>query len=352
MQYAYLSGYIYMLVIKENNMNNQNPIEIYQAQDGTTQVEVRFENDTVWLSQAQMAMLFGKDIRTINEHITNIFDDEELEKESTIRKFRIVRQEGKRQVNREIEHYDLDMIISVGYRVKSKQGISFRRWATARLKEYLTQGYTINQKRLQQNAHELEQALALIQKTANSSELTLESGRGLVDIVSRYTHTFLWLQQYDEGLLTEPQTQQGGTLPTYAEACSALAELKSQLMAKGEARDIFGRERDNGLSAILGNLDQSVFGEPAYPSIEAKAAHLLYFVVKNHPFSDGNKRSGAFLFVDFLHRNGRLFDHNGHPVINDTGLAALTLLVAESDPKQKETLIRLIMHMLKQKQEK
>lgn len=341
-----------MLVIKENNMNNQNPIEIYQAQDGTTQVEVRFENDTVWLSQAQMAMLFGKDIRTINEHITNIFDDEELEKESTIRKFRIVRQEGKRQVNREIEHYDLDMIISVGYRVKSKQGISFRRWATARLKEYLTQGYTINQKRLQQNAHELEQALALIQKTANSSELTLESGRGLVDIVSRYTHTFLWLQQYDEGLLTEPQTQQGGTLPTYAEACSALAELKSQLMAKGEARDIFGRERDNGLSAILGNLDQSVFGEPAYPSIEAKAAHLLYFVVKNHPFSDGNKRSGAFLFVDFLHRNGRLFDHNGHPVINDTGLAALTLLVAESDPKQKETLIRLIMHMLKQKQEK
>lgn len=333
-------------------MNNQNPIEIYQAQDGTTQVEVRFENDTVWLSQVQMAMLFGKDIRTINEHITNIFDDEELEKESTIRKFRIVRQEGKRQVNREIEHYDLDMIISVGYRVKSKQGISFRRWATARLKEYLTQGYTINQKRLQQNAHELEQALALIQKTANSSELTLESGRGLVDIVSRYTHTFLWLQQYDEGLLTEPQTQQGGTLPTYAEACSALAELKSQLMAKGEASDLFGRERDNGLSAILGNLDQSVFGEPAYPSIEAKAAHLLYFVVKNHPFSDGNKRSGAFLFVDFLHRNGRLFDHNGHPVINDTGLAALTLLVAESDPKQKETLIRLIMHMLKHKQDK
>ena len=333
-------------------MNHQNPIEIYQAQDGTTQVEVRFENDTVWLSQAQMAMLFGKDIRTINEHITNIFDDEELEKKSTIRKFRIVRQEGKRQVNREIEHYDLDMIISVGYRVKSKQGISFRRWATARLKEYLTQGYTINQKRLQQNAHELEQALALIQKTANSSELTLESGRGLVDIVSRYTHTFLWLQQYDEGLLTEPQTQQGGTLPTYAEACSALAELKSQLMAKGEASDLFGRERDNGLSAILGNLDQSVFGEPAYPSIEAKAAHLLYFVVKNHPFSDGNKRSGAFLFVDFLHRNGRLFDHNGYPVINDTGLAALTLLVAESDPKQKETLIRLIMHMLKHKQDK
>ena len=333
-------------------MNNQNPIEIYQTQDGTTQVEVRFENDTVWLSQAQMANIFDTSSDNISLHLKNIFNEAELDENLTTEDFSVVRQEGKRQVTRKVKYYNLDAIISVGYRVKSKSATNFRIWATARLKEYLTQGYTINQKRLQQNAHELEQALALIQKTANSSELTLESGRGLVDIVSRYTHTFLWLQQYDEGLLTEPQTQQGGILPTYAEASSALAELKSQLMAKGEASDIFGRERDNGLSAILGNLDQSVFGEPAYPSIEAKAAHLLYFVVKNHPFSDGNKRSGAFLFVDFLHRNGRLFDHNGHPVINDTGLAALTLLVAESDPKQKETLIRLIMHMLKQKQEK
>ena len=333
-------------------MNNQNPIEIYQAQDGTTQVEVRFENDTVWLSQAQMANIFDTSSDNISLHLKNIFNEAELDENLTTEDFSVVRQEGKRQVTRKVKYYNLDAIISVGYRVKSKSATNFRIWATARLKEYLTQGYTINQKRLQQNAHELEQALALIQKTANSSELTLESGRGLVDIVSRYTHTFLWLQQYDEGLLTEPQTQQGGILPTYAEASSALAELKSQLMAKGEASDIFGRERDNGLSAILGNLDQSVFGEPAYPSIEAKAAHLLYCVVKNHPFSDGNKRSGAFLFVDFLHRNGRLFDHNGHPVINDTGLAALTLLVAESDPKQKETLIRLIMHMLKQKQEK
>ena len=333
-------------------MNNQNPIEIYQAQDGTTQVEVRFENDTVWLSQAQMANIFDTSSDNISLHLKNIFNEAELDENLTTEDFSVVRQEGKRHVTRKVKHYNLDAIISVGYRVKSKSATNFRIWATARLKEYLTQGYTINQKRLQQNAHELEQALALIQKTANSSELTLESGRGLVDIVSRYTHTFLWLQQYDEGLLTEPQTQQGGTLPTYAEACSALAELKSQLMAKGEASDLFGRERNNGLSAILGNLDQSVFGEPAYPSIEAKAAHLLYFVVKNHPFSDGNKRSGAFLFVDFLHRNGRLFDHNGHPVINDTGLAALTLLVAESDPKQKETLIRLIMHMLKHKQDK
>lgn len=325
----------------------QNPIEIYQTQDGQAQVEVRFESETVWLSQAQMAELFGKDVRTINDHIQNVFDDQELEKSSTIRKFRIVRQEGKRQVNRDIEHYDLDMIISIGYRVKSPQGVAFRRWATARLKDYLVKGYALNQQRLQQNAVELEQALALIQKTARSPELTVASGRGLVDIVSRYAQTFLWLQQYDEGLLAEPQTQQGGTLPSLSEARSALQTFKQQLIEKGEASDLFGRERDDGLAAILGNLDQTVFGEPAYPSIEAKAAHLLYFVVKNHPFSDGNKRSGAFLFIDFLHRNHRLFNADHHPVINDTGLAALTLLVAESDPKQKETLIRLIMHMLK-----
>ena len=201
---------------------------------------------------------------------------------------------------------------------------------------------------MQQNAAELEQALALIQKTAASPELTLESGRGLVDIVSRYTQTFLWLQQYDEGLLGEPKGENGGALPSAIEARTALAALKQQLMARGEATDLFARERGDGLDALLGNLEQSVFGEPAYPSIESKAAHLLYFVVKNHPFSDGNKRSGAFLFVDFLHRNDRLLNRSGQAVINDTGLAALTLLVAESDPKQKETLIRLMMHMLQQ----
>ncbi|MGR3808056.1 RhuM family protein [Pasteurella testudinis] len=327
---------------------NNNPIEIYQTQDGQTQVEVRFEQETVWLSQAQMAELFTKDIRTVSEHINNVFSESELDKESTIRKFRIVRQEGKRTVNREIEHYNLDMIISIGYRVKSSQGVAFRRWATQRLKDYLLKGYTINQMRLQQNAAELEQALALIQKTANSAELTLDSGRGLVDIVSRYTQTFLWLQQYDEGLLQEPKGNSGGILPTANEARQSLQRLKQELISKGEATDLFAREREDGLAAILGNLEQTVFGEAAYPSIESKAAHLLYFVIKNHPFFDGNKRSGAFLFVDFLHKNGKLLKQDGQPVINDTGLAALALLVAESAPAQKDTLIRLIMHMLQQ----
>lgn len=316
------------------------PIEIYRSADGQAQVEVRFSDETVWLSQAQMATLFGRNQSVISRHINNAIAEEEIQPESNMQKMHIA------SADRPVTFYDLETIISVGYRIKSPQGVAFRRWATTRLKEYLLQGYSLNHQRLQQNAAELEQALALIRKAAASPDLTLESGRGLVSIVSRYTQTFLWLQQYDEGLLQEPAGEAGGVLPSPDEARSALAQLKAQLIARGEATALFAQEREDGLAALLGNLSQTVFGEPAYPSIESKAAHLLYFVVKNHPFSDGNKRSGAFLFVDFLHRNHRLLDRHGHPVINDTGLAALTLLVAESDPKQKEVLIRLVMHML------
>lgn len=329
-------------------MDSTNPIQIYATADGQTQIDVRFEQDTIWLSQAQMAELFGKDVRTVNEHVGNIYNEEELaQSEATIRKFRIVRQEGNRQVKREIDHFNLDMVISVGYRVNSKKGTQFRIWATQRLKEYLVQGYTLNQQRFDKNAAELQQALELIRKAAKSPEITAETGSGLVEIVSRYTQTFLWLQRYDEGLLDEPSGQAGGNLSSPNDAMQSLIELKQSLIERGEATALFANPRDEGgLASIFGNLDQTVFGEPAYPSIESKAAHLLYFVVKNHPFSDGNKRSGAFLFVDFLNRNSRLFDDKGNTVINDTGLAALTLLVAESDPKQKDTLIRLIMHML------
>lgn len=324
----------------------QNQIEIYQNSDGETQVEVRFDQETVWLSQAQMAQLFDTSTDNISLHLKNIFAEKELDETATTEDFSVVRLEGSRKVSRNLKHYNLDAVISVGYRVKSAYATQFRIWATGRLKDYLLKGYALNQKRLQQNTAELEQALAMIRKTAASPELTLESGRGLVDIVSRYTQTFLWLQQYDEGLLNDPKGEAGGALPSVEEARLALSGLKTQLMARGEATDLFARERGDDLEALLGNLNQSVFGEPAYPSVESKAAHLLYFVVKNHPFSDGNKRSGAFLFVDFLHRNGRLLNADNIPVINDTGLAALTLLVAESDPKQKETLIRLMMHML------
>jgi len=250
--------------------------------------------------------------------------------------------------DRPVSFYDLDVVISVGYRVKSQQGVQFRRWATDRLREHLTQGWTLSRQRMASNARELEAALQLIQKTARSSELNTDSGRGLVEIVSRYAQTFLLLQHYDEGLLSEPKTETGGVLQTVDEARTALANLKVELMGRGEATELFALEREAGLASLLGNLDQSVFGEPAYPTVEAKAAHLLYFVIKNHPFADGNKRSGAFLFVDFLNRNGRLLNQQGEPVINDIGLAALTLLVAESSPDNKKTMIKLVMNMLAQ----
>jgi prophage maintenance system killer protein len=327
-------------------MTVDSQITIYQSQDGKAQIDVRFEDGTLWLSLQQISDLFERDKSVISRHFKNIFDSGELDRFSTVAKNATVQQEGVRQIVREIDFYNLDAIISVGYRVNSIKGTQFRIWATGILKQHLVQGYTLHKTRFEQNAAELEQALILIRKAARSPEITAEAGSGLVEIVSRYTQTFLWLQRYDEGMLTEPNGQSGGNLPSVMEASTLLYALKQSLIARGEATDLFARSRGDGLSSILGNLEQSAFGEPAYPTIESKAAHLLYFMVKNHPFTDGNKRSGAFLFVDFLHRNDRLLNHHGQPVINDTGLAALTLLVAESDPKQKETLIRLIMNML------
>lgn len=317
-----------------------NEISIYQTESGT--IEVHLEQDTVWLRQEQMGQLFGRERSVITKHLRNVFADGELDEESNVQNMHIAGSD------KPVKAYNLEVIISVGYRVKSQQGTRFRQWATRTLREHLTQGYTLNRQRLEANARELEAALQLVKKAAQSPELLADTGRGLVDIVTRYAQTFVLLQRYDEGLLTEPKTESGGLLPTLAEAHAALAQLKADLIARGEATALFAQERGEAFEALLGNLDQTVFGEPAYPSVEAKAAHFLYFVIKNHPFADGNKRSGAFLFVDFLNRNGRLLDADGTPVINDIGLAALALLVAESDPTQKDTMIRLIMNMLAQ----
>lgn len=320
-----------------------NDIEIYQNEEGGFELPVALNADTVWLSQAQMILLFGRDKSVISRHVNNIFKEGELEREAVVAKYATTAEDGK---SYQVDHYNLDVIISVGYRVKSQQGVKFRQWATKTLKHHLIQGYTINQQRFEKNADELEQALTLINKALKSPEINAETGKGLAEIVSRYTQTFLWLQRYDEGLLDEPSGVTGGKLVSHDEAMQALNELKVQLIERREATQLFAQPRGDGLDSLLGNLEQTVFGEPAYPTIESKAAHLLYFVVKNHPFADGNKRSGAFLFVDFLHRNNHLYRDNGEPVINDTGLAALTLLVAESAPEQKETIIRLIMNML------
>ncbi|WP_077338808.1 virulence protein RhuM/Fic/DOC family protein [Pseudocolwellia agarivorans] len=323
---------------------NNNAIEIYQNEDGALQLNVAIEQESVWLSQKQLITLFGRDKSVISRHINNVFKDGELDKNSVVAKFATTAEDGKVY---QVEHYNLDVIISVGYRVKSNQGVKFRQWATKTLKQHLLQGYTLNQQRLTENANELEKALLLVKRAA-ALPFNAEFGAGLVDIVASYTQTFLWLQQYDEGLLDSPQGEIGGNLTPLSDAKQAISQLKQNLMAKGEATKLFANERDDGLAAIWGALDQTVFGEPAYPSIESKAAHLLYFVVKNHPFSDGNKRTGAFLLVDFLNRNNRLFNENYQPVINDTGLAAITLLVAESKPTEKDTIIRLIENLLSQ----
>ena len=318
----------------------QTDLVIFQEAGQPVEVRLDAGRETVWLRQEQMSQLFGRERSVISKHLRNVFAEGELDQESNVQNLHIAGSD------KPVKFYNLDVIISVGYRVKSIAGTRFRQWATRTLREHLTQGYTLNRQRLETNARELEAALLLVKKAVQSPELLADAGRGLVDIVTRYAQTFLLLQRYDEGLLTEPPAQSGGTLPTSEQAHQSLAQLKSELMARGEATELFARERDDGLSSLLGNLEQTVFGDPAYPSVETKAAHLLYFVIKNHPFADGNKRSGAFLFVDFLNRNGRLLDSAGNPVINDIGLAALALLVAESDPAQKETMIRLIMNML------
>ena len=321
----------------------QTDLVIFQEAGQPVEVRLDAGRETVWLRQEQMSQLFGRERSVISKHLRNVFAEGELEPNSVCAKFAHTAADGKIY---QVEHYNLDVVISIGYRVKSIAGKRFRQWATRTLREHLTQGYKLNRQRLESNARELEAALQLVKKAAQSPELLADTGRGLVDIVTRYAQTFLLLQRYDEGLLTEPAEQAGGNLPSPDDARAALARLKADLMARGEATELFARERDDGLAALLGNLEQSIFGDPAYPSVEAKAAHLLYFVIKNHPFSDGNKRSGGFLFVDFLNRNARLLDADGNPVINDIGLAALALLVAESDPAHKETMIRLIMNML------
>lgn len=316
---------------------------VFESGDKGVDVRVILDGDTVWLSQAQMVDLFGRSVSVISRHIANAIEDGEVSEKSNLQKMQIANSD------KPVVFYDLDVIISVGYRVKSLRGVEFRKWATRVLKDHLIKGYSLNEKRLAANMDELDAALALIKKTSQSPELTLDAGRGLVDVVTRYAQTFLLLQRYDEGLLTDPPSQTGGVLPTHEQAMASLQSLKTSLIERGEATQLFAQERGDAFAALLGNLDQTVFGEPAYPTVELKAAHLLYFVIKNHPFSDGNKRSGAFLFIDFLNQNGRLLDKHDNPIINDIGMAALALLVAESAPESKETMIKLIMNMISER---
>ncbi len=322
-------------------------VKIFTSNDGAARLEVALEQETVWLSQAQMAELFGKDVRTVNEHVGNVFQEGELEKEPTIRKFRIVRQEGKRQVQREIDHYNLDMIISVGYRVKSQRGVHFRKWATGILKDHLVQGYTLNQRRLTERGIEFEQAVNLLSRTLTNQGLVSNEGEAVARVISDYARSWSLLQGYDEQQLAETSIQQPDMQPLELdEALRAIGELKQTLIAKDEATELFGQLRGDGLTSALATIEQGFGDELFYPNIAARAAHLLYFVIKNHPLADDNKRCGSFLFLWYLRRNAALLARPVEQLINDNTLVALALLVAESMPDQKTLMIRLIEHFI------
>lgn len=327
-------------------MNNQNQIAIYEAEDGQVSIEVKVESESIWLSQKQMAELFDKDSDTIGLHLKNIFNSGELEEKRTTGKYSVVQQEGTRQVQRKIKFYNLDAIISVGYRVNSKRGTQFRIWATKVLNEYLIKGYTINERRLKEKAHQLEELKKVVQiqeKVVSAYQLTGNEAEGLIMIIADYTQALDMLDDYDHQRLALPDsTSQEVFRITYNEAKVAIQKLGEQSSFKG----LFGKEKDDSFKGSLENIYQTFDGKDLYPSVEEKAAHLLYFVTKNHSFSDGNKRIAAFLFVWFLERNGLLIKEDGTKRIPDNTLVALTLMIAESNPNDKDMMVKVVVNLL------
>ncbi len=313
---------------------------IYTANEKN--VTVRLEGETVWLSQKQLADLLETSTDNIGLHLKNIYALEELEESATTEDFSVVQTEGARQVTRKVMHYNLDAIISVGYRVNSRRGVQFRQWATRVLREHLTQGYTLNQARLaEKGVTEAQQAIELLARTLENQALVTDAGREVVALIVGYAKTWRLLLQYDEDGLSLPATcQPARGVLDYAQARAAIDELKAALFERGEATDLFGRERSDAIQGILGSIEQTMFGESLYKSREEKAAHLLYFVIKDHPFSDGNKRIGSFLFLLYLQQEDMAMS------INENALTALALLVAESQPTNKDLMIRLVVNLL------
>lgn len=327
-------------------MNDQQ-IQIFTSEDGQSHLEVTLEQDTVWLSQAQMGGLFATTPENVLMHLQNIFKDDELSEQATTKDFLVVRQEGKRQVRRSIKHYNLDAIISVGYRVSSKRATQFRRWATQVLKDHLVQGYTLNQRRLTERGIEFEQAVSLLSRTLTNQGLVSTEGEAVARVISDYARSWSLLQGYDEQQLAEVGIKQPGMQPLgLEEALQAIGELKQTLIGKGEATELFGQLRGDGLTSALATIEQGFGDELFYPNVATRAAHLLYFVIKNHPLADGNKRCGSFLFLWYLRRNAALLAKPVEQLINDNTLVALALLVAESLPDQKTLMIRLIEHFI------
>ena len=323
-----------------------NKIQIYQTADGKTQVDVRMEKDTLWLTLLQMAELFDRDKSVISRHLKNIFDTGELPREATVAKSATVQTEGGRHVSREIEYFNLDAVISVGYRVNSIKGTQFRIWATQRLRDYLVQGYALNQQKLeaqQEKLVELKQAIALSARLIQNKNLSSDESQGILAILEKYSHALTVLDDYDHQRLQVVGTRTF-ELPkiTYTEAMQQILLWRQRENLGG----LFGNEKDDSFKSSLETIYQTFDGKELYPSIEEKAASLLYFIVKNHSFTDGNKRIAAAIFVWFLQRHDFLYNAIGEKRIADNALVAFTLLIAESKPDERDIMVKVIINLI------
>ena len=327
------------MTIKKEEQNN---IIIYTSHKGDISLNVHFKNENIWLNQAQIVNLFGKDQSVISRHIKNIFEDDEVDEKSNMQKMHIANSD------KPVILYSLDIVLSVGYRTSSSSAIAFRKWATKTLKQHLLQGYTINQKRLEQAQEkftELQETISFLHNKSTSKNLEGQSEE-ILSLLGNYSKSLTLLEQFDKDIFTKKKGQKDSFVLDYKKAKEVLDEVKSSLLKNKEATKLFASERADTFAGIIGNLYQTFGGKELYKNIEEKAAHLLYFTIKDHPFSDGNKRSGAFLFVYFLDKNKYLYKKSGERKINDNALVALALLVAESDPKEKELMVKLIVNLI------
>ena len=321
---------------KKTSMNN--PIEIYRSQDGSIQLNVKLENETVWLSANQMAILFDRDAKTIRKHINNVFADGELVKESNTHFLRVANSD------KPVPFYNLDVIISVGYRVKSQQGVQFRRWATTILKQYLIKGYAINQQIKLERYNELKDVVRLMSRAIGLQEkVSSDEYDGLFNVISDYVYALDTLDHYDyQSLSISKTTKEEAFRATYDNAMEAINALKE----KFGGSQWFANEKDDSFKSSIGQIYQTFGGEELYPSVEEKAAMLLYLVVKNHSFSDGNKRIAAMLFLWFLNNNKVLYAEDGHKRIADNTLVALTLMIAESRTEEKDVMVKVVVNLI------
>ena len=321
----------------------KNEIIIYQTEDGQTQIDVRMENETVWLSANQMASLFDRDEKTIRKHINNVFLDCEVEKESNTHFLRLAHSD------KPVAFYTLDVIISVGYRVKSQRGVQFRQWANRVLKQYLVKGYAVNERRVQEHYTELRQLVQILGRTISSQEqLSKQENQDLLDVVVDYTYALDTLDNYDYERLTIDRTT--SEEPFHATYEGAMKEI-DRLREKFGGSRWFGNEKDDSFKSSIGQIYQTFGGEELYPSVEEKAAMLLYLVTKNHSFSDGNKRIAATLFLWFLNGNRILYRPDGTKRLADNTLVALTLMIAESKTEEKDVMVKVVVNLINQRNE-